>query len=159
MALKIGDKKDFSAGIMFIVMGTFFAIIAAGIPLFNIPGSYPMGSAVRMGPAYFPTVLGWILTALGLIVVGRSFFLQGEAPRKTNWRPLAFVLGAVAAFGFLLDKGGLIVASFTLMFISGMGGWDFRWKEQLVNAVAMTAVNVGIFYYGLALPFKLWPWS
>ena len=39
------------------------------------------------------------------------------------------------------------------------GGWDFRWKEQLINAIVMTAANVSIFYYGLGLPFKLFPWS
>ena len=150
MALKIGDKKDFCAGIMYIALGSFFALWAQ---------NYPMGSAVRMGPAYFPTVLGWILAALGLIVLGRSFFLHGEAMRKTNFRPLAFVLGSVFAFGFLLGTAGLVVASFALMFISGMGGWDFRWKEQLINAVVMTAVNVGVFYYALGLPFKLYPWS
>jgi hypothetical protein len=45
------------------------------------------------------------------------------------------------------------------MILSALGGWDFRWKEQLVNAVFLTAMNVGVFYYGLGLPFKLWPWS
>ena len=150
MALKIGDKKDFSAGIMYIIMGGFFALWAQ---------NYPMGTAVRMGPAYFPTMLGWILVALGLIVLIRSFYLHGETPRKTNWRTLAFIIGSVFVFGFLLDRGGLIVASFALMYISSMGGWDFRWKEQLINAVLMTAVNVGIFYYALGLPFKLYPWS
>jgi hypothetical protein len=151
MAFKDRDKKDYYAGIMFICIGGFFALFAQ---------NYPMGTAVRMGPAYFPTMLGWLLVGLGLIVFFRSFYLPGkEAPRKTNWRPLAFILGAVVAFAFLLDRAGLVIASFTLMFLCGMGGWDFRWKEQLVNAVGMTAVNVGIFHYGLALPFKLFPWS
>ena len=151
MALKIGDKKDFCAGIMFILMGTFFALWA---------GNYPLGTAVRMGPAYFPTVLGWILAALGVIVLGRSFFLESDEPmRATNYRPLLLILSSVFLFGFLLGTAGLVVASFALMFVSATGGWDFRWKEQLINAVVMTAVNVGIFYYGLALPFKLFPWS
>ena len=150
MALKIGDKKDFSAGIMFIALGGFFALWA---------GNYPMGTAVRMGPAYFPTVLGWILAGLGVIVFGRSFFLQGEEMRKTNLRPLLFILGSVFVFGFLLDKAGLAAASFAIMFVSAMGGWDFRWKEQLINAVVMTSANVAIFFYGLGLPFKLFPWS
>ncbi len=150
MALQITDKKDFAAGVMYITLGAFFALWA---------GNYPMGSAVRMGPAYFPTVLGWILATLGLVLFVRSFFLHGEAPRKTNYRPLAFVLGAVVLFGFLLNTAGLVIASFALMFIASLGGWDFRWKEQLINSVAMTAVNVSIFYYGLGLPFKLFPWS
>ena len=151
MALKIGDKKDFSAGVMFIALGAFFALWA---------GNYPMGTAVRMGPAYFPTVLGWILAALGVIVLGRSFFLQSDEPmRATNFRPLLLVLGAVFLFGFLLGTAGLVVASFALVFVSATGGWDFRWKEQLINAIVMTAANVSIFYYGLGLPFKLFPWS
>ena len=158
MAFKDREQKDFNAGIMYIIIGAFFAIIAAGVPLFDIPG-YPMGTAVRMGPAYFPTVLGWILAGLGLIVLVRSFFLRGERLPKTNWRPLVFILGSVFAFAFLLGTAGLVVASFALMFISGLGGWDFRWKEQLVNAVLMTATNVGVFYYALGLPFKLFPWS
>lgn len=151
MAFHDRDKKDFNAGILYIILGGFFALFAQ---------NYPMGSAVRMGPAYFPTVLGWLLAGLGLIVFIRSFFLHGAAaPRATNWRPLLLILTAVVVFGFLLDKGGLVVASFALMFISAVGGHEFFWKEQLVNAVVMTAVNVGIFYYALALPFKLFPWS
>ena len=151
MALKIRGMKDLSAGLMFIVVGGMFAIGA---------NQYPMGTAVRMGPAYFPSVLGWILVALGLIVFVRSFYMDDdEVMRKTNYRPLLLVIGAVFVFAFLLDKAGLVIASFALMFISALGGWDFKWKEQLINAVFMTAVNVGIFYYGLGLPFKLFPWS
>ena len=151
MAFKDRDKKDYCAGILYIILGGFFALFAQ---------NYPMGSAVRMGPAYFPTVLGWMLAVLGLVVFVRSFFLHGkEAPRKTNWRPLLFILASVTVFGFLLDRAGMVVASFVLMLICGFGGWDFRWKEQLANAVFMTSVNVAVFYYGLALPFKLFPWS
>jgi hypothetical protein len=151
MALKIRSMKDFSAGLMFIVVGSMFAIGA---------NQYPMGTAVRMGPAYFPSVLGWILVVLGLIVFGRSFYTEDEeAIRKTSYRPLILIVGSVFVFGFLLDTAGLVAASFSLMFISALGGWDFRWKEQVVNSVVMTAMIVGMFYYGLGLPFKLFPWS
>ena len=150
MAFRDRDKKDFNAGILYIVLGGFFALFAQ---------NYPMGTAVRMGPAYFPTVLGWLLAGLGLIIVVRSFFAHGDEPSPTHWRPLGLILLSVVAFGFLLDHAGMIVASFALMTICGMGGWDWRWKEQLINAVFMTGVNVAIFYYGLSLPFNLFPWS
>lgn len=150
MAFHDRDKKDFNTGVLYIVIGGFFALWAS---------NYPIGSAVRMGPAYFPTVLGWMLAALGLIVFIRAFFLRGEAPRKTNWRPLTFILASVVVFAFLLEKAGMIISSFVMMLICGFGGWDFRWKEQVISAVFMTAVNVAVFYYGLALPFKLFPWS
>jgi hypothetical protein len=150
MAFHNRDRKDFDAGLMFIGIGAFFAIGAQ---------YYPMGTAVRMGPAYFPTILGWLLMALGVIVFIRSFFVHGEPLPNTNYRPLILIIGSVVAFGLLLDKAGLAVASLVVMIIAAMGGWDFRWKEQLVNAVFLTALNIGVFYYGLGLPFKLWPWS
>jgi hypothetical protein len=150
MAFRNRDRKDFNAGIMFMGIGAFFAIGAR---------SYPIGSAVRMGPAYFPTMLGWILVGLGLIIFIRAFFMPGEPLTKTNLRPLVFILVSVAGFGLLLETTGLAVASLVVMVISAMGGWDFRWKEQLVNAVFLAALNIGTFYYGLGLPFKLWPWS
>ena len=151
MAFHNRDRKDFNAGLMFIAIGGFFWIFAS---------NYPMGSAVRMGPAYFPTMLGALLVGLGAIVFFRSFFVHGnEIPSKTHWRQLVFILGSVVIFGFLLDRAGMVISSFVLMLICGFGGWDFRWKEQLITAVGMAAANVGIFHYGLGLPFKLFPWS
>ena len=151
MAFRDRDRKDFNAGVMYIGIGAFFAGFAT---------NYPMGTAVRMGPAYFPSILGGLLCLLGLILVFRSFFMHGgELPTKTHWRPLMFILGAACLFGFLIGPAGLVVASMAMMLLGAMGGWDFRWKQQVVNSVVMTAACTGIFYYGLGLPFKLFPWS
>ena len=151
MAFRDRDRKDFNAGIMYIAIGAFFAGFAT---------NYPMGSAVRMGPAYFPTILGAMLVTLGLLLVFRSFFMHGgERPSKTHWQPLVGILGAVLLFAFLIDRTGLILASAVTMVACSLGGWDFKWKEQVVNSVVMTAAVVGIFYFGLGLPFRLFPWS
>lgn len=151
MAFRNRDRKDFNAGVMYIVLGAFFALYAK---------NYPMGTAVRMGPAYFPTVLGWMLVALGAILFVRSLFEhEKEAPTKTHWRPLVAILGAVVLFGVLIGPAGLVLASAVMMIAGSFGGWDFRWKEQLINAIVMTVACAGIFFYGLGLPFKLFPWS
>ena len=151
MAFRDRDRKDFNAGILYVAIGGFFAGFAT---------NYPMGSAVRMGPAYFPTILGVMLVMLGLVLVFRSFFMQdGERPTKTHWQPLLGVLGAVLVFAFLIDRVGLIATSALTMVVCSLGGWDFRWKEQVVNSVVMTSACVGIFYFGLGLPFRLFPWS
>ncbi len=151
MAFHNRDRKDFNAGIMYIAIGGFFAGFAT---------NYPMGTAVRMGPAYFPSILGALLGLLGLILVVRAFFVHDtERPSKTHWRQLGFILGAACLFGFLIGPAGLVVASAVMMLVGAMGGWDFRWKEQIINAVIMTVTCTGIFYYGLGLPFKLFPWS
>lgn len=152
MALKIKSKKDFNAGLMFIAIGLVFALGA-----FN----YPMGSALRMGPAYFPSVLGWMLVVLGVIVFFDSFFLTEVDPRPTKWRGLFWILGSVMVFGWLVGplNGGLVAACLALMMMSAYGGTEFRWKEATISGVLLTAASVGIFYYGLGLPFRLWPWS
>ena len=43
--------------------------------------NYPMGSAVRMGPAYFPTVLGGLLAVLGAMVL---FLWTRSLPQKNK---------------------------------------------------------------------------
>jgi hypothetical protein len=151
MAFHNRDKKDFNAGVMYIVIGGFFAGFAL---------NYPMGTAVRMGPAYFPTILGGILIFLGLILAFRSFAANdAEPPTRIHWRPLLCIIGAACLFAALIGPLGMVIASAVMMLLGGFGGWDFRWKEQLIGMIVMPAVCVGIFYYGLGLPFKLFPWS
>jgi len=151
MAFHNRDRKDFNAGVMYIVIGGFFAGFAT---------NYPMGTAVRMGPAYFPTILGVLLGLLGVILVVRSFAPHNEEPpSRTHWRPLLCIIGAACLFAVLIGTAGMVIASAVMMLVGAFGGWDFRWKEQLTGMVVMPAVCVGIFYYGLGLPFKLFPWS
>jgi hypothetical protein len=151
MAFQNRDRKDFNAGIMYIAIGGFFAGFAM---------NYPMGTAVRMGPAYFPTILGGLLIVLGLILFFRSFGQHNEEPpSKTHWRPLICIIGAACLFAALIGPAGMVLASAVMMLLGAFGGWDFRWKEQLIGMIVMPAVCVGIFHYGLGLPFKLFPWS
>ena len=150
--MQIKSKKDFCAGLMFVGIGLVFAIGA-----FN----YPMGSAMRMGPAYFPSVLGWLLVILGGIVFFDSFFITDALPRPMKYRGLAWILGSIMAFGAIVEPlhGGLVLACLALMIMSAYGGHEFHWKEAIINGVFMTAICVGTFYYALGLPFRLWPWS
>ena len=99
MAFHNRDRKDFNAGIMYVVIGGFFAGFAT---------NYPMGTAVRMGPAYFPTILGALLIFLGLILLFRSFgATDAELPTKTHWRPLLCIIGAACLFAFLIGTAGM----------------------------------------------------
>jgi hypothetical protein len=83
--MRIKSGKDFWAGIMFIAFGAAFMTVSR---------NYPMGSALRMGPAYFPTVLGGLMAVLGAIVLFRSFVSKLESPLKIiEFRPLMLVLG------------------------------------------------------------------
>jgi len=101
--MKIANGKDFWAGLMFTAFGLGFMIIAQ---------DYAMGTAVRMGPAYFPTALGGILAVLGGVILFRSFVSKIENPLKVFpfrwWAVVAgLILGAVAYYTQSLDKMGV----------------------------------------------------
>jgi len=156
--VNIRSKKDLYAGLMFIAFGAIFVAVANGW----IAGQgYPMGTAVRMGPAYFPTILGAILLVLGLIIASRGFFIDDEAPRKTQWRIMGLVLLAVGLFGVIIGplNWGAVAASAVCIFVAASAGHEFNWKEAVVEAILLSIFVVLVFYYGLGLPFKIWPWS
>ena len=98
----IKNGKDFWAGLMFLAFGLGFAVVSQ---------SYSMGSSVRMGPAYFPTMLGGFLGVLGAIIFLRSFASKNINPLKVfTFRPINFVIGvvvAVVAF-YIKGTGGLV---------------------------------------------------
>jgi hypothetical protein len=148
----IKSKKDLYAGLMFISIGAFFALWAT---------NYPMGTAVRMGPAYFPTILGALLAMLGLIITIRGFTSPDEDPRPTQLKPLLLINGAAVVFGLLIDplKIGFVGAVIVSVIVCASGGYEFKWKEAVIEAIVLIVVCYGAFVYGLGLPFRLFPWS
>jgi hypothetical protein len=147
--MKIKSPQDFWAGLMFIGFGLFFAVVA----LVN----YQMGSAVRMGPAYFPTVLGGMLAVLGAIVMFNSFIVTGAKVAKFHFRPLLFVMASSLAFAYLLKPLGLVLATIALIFVSAYGGHEFKWKEVAILSAVLVVLSVVVFVKGLTLPFPICP--
>jgi len=147
--MKIKSPKDFWSGVMFIVSGLFFAVWAKEF--------YQMGTAVRMGPAYFPFVLGGLLTALGLIVLLGSLATQGPPVPKFHFRPLVLITVAIVLYGYLMKPLGLVLATAALVYVSALGGHEFKWKEVTVLFVLLIIFSVLVFVKGLTLPFPLWP--
>jgi hypothetical protein len=164
MSVKIKSQQDWWAGWMFIAFGLFFVVVAMGTPEFVdrivggrlIPG-YQMGSSVRMGPAYFPVVLGGLLAFLGLLLLFDSLAEEGPKVAKFHFRPLLFVMASSLAFAYLLKPLGLVLASIALVFISAFGGHEFKWKEVALLSVALVVFSVLVFVKGLTLPFPICP--
>ena len=146
--MKIKSQKDFWAGLLFIFFGLFFLYVAR---------NYQMGSAVRMGPAYFPTVLGGMLAVLGAIVLLQSVILQGPKIPKMSFKPIFFVSLALILFGYLLKPLGFVLSLIILIFVSAFGGHEFKTKEVCILAVVLIFFSVLVFVKGLTLPFSLWP--
>ena len=147
--MKIKSPKDFWSGVMFIGTGLFFLLWA----IYN----YQMGTAVRMGPAYFPTVLGGLLAVLGLIVLAESFAMRGPKVPAFAFRPLILISLACVAYGYLMKPLGLVAATAALVFISAFGGHEFKWKEVAVLFVLLILFSWLVFVKGLTLPFPMWP--
>jgi Tripartite tricarboxylate transporter TctB family len=155
----LASQKDFFSGLMFTAVGASFALGAR---------SYEVGDAARMGPGYFPLMLGIILAVLGVIVTVQSFTKGGPGGDKIGafaWRPLGFVLGANLAFGALLvglpsfgvPAFGLIVAIYALVIIASLAQPGFRLKSTLVLATVLAVGSYLAFVKLLNLQFPVWP--
>jgi hypothetical protein len=146
----IRHQKDFWTGIIFLFFGLSAVIIGM---------DYPMGSAGRMGPAYFPTVLGYLLAFIGVIGIIRSFVRHGEKVGKFYIKELVLILVAVLLFGILMRGAGLVPAALVLIVMSAYASPKFVWKEALLLAVGLAVFAVAVFVKLLGLPMPiLGPW-
>jgi hypothetical protein len=116
-----------------------------------------MGTAARMGPGYFPRVLGLLLSALGAVLVLRSFRLQGAPLSFPTIRPAAIVLASVLLFGLTVTWAGLVAATAAMVLLASAASHDYRWKESVVAALVLAAFVVVAFRYGLQLQLPAWP--
>ncbi|HEX5865502.1 MAG TPA: tripartite tricarboxylate transporter TctB family protein [Casimicrobiaceae bacterium] len=146
--MKIGAPKDFWSGLMFIAFAAV-AMLAAG--------GYSLGSVGKMGPGYFPLMLGYVLALIGVILVARSFVIDGERMGKLSIAPLAIVALAVCLFAFSIETLGLVIALATVTVVSALASKEFRPIETGLLAAALAAFAAGIFVYGLRLPLPIWP--
>jgi putative tricarboxylic transport membrane protein len=146
--MKATRSKDFWAGLMFILFGLGFMFVAR---------DYSMGTAVRMGPSYFPTLLGGVLTVVGAVIGGQSLIAAGEKLGHFALGPVVLVLVSVVLFAVTLRPLGLIGATLLLIFIGAFGGSEFKWREVAIVYLVLIVFSIAAFYYGLGLPFPLWP--
>ena len=145
---KIRHPKDLAAGLMFMGFGVFDLVIASG---------YPLGTAARMGPGYFPRILGILLIIFGAILALRSLKLEGAPIRFGSPIPALIVLGAVVLFGIIVPKTGLVIATLVLIMIASSASPEFRWKEALISGAVLATLSVLGFVWGLGLQFSVWP--
>jgi hypothetical protein len=120
---------------------------------------YAMGSAGRMGPAYFPTMLGALLAVIGLIGIIRSFIVVGEPIGRFYMKELLMILAAILLFGILMRGAGLVPAIVVLIFLSAYAGPKFSVKETFFLAAGLAIFAVVVFVKLLGLPMAAFgPW-
>ncbi|HXF67226.1 MAG TPA: tripartite tricarboxylate transporter TctB family protein [Burkholderiales bacterium] len=143
---ELRNNKDFLAGLL---------MIGVGAGAFYMALDYPFGSALRMGPGYFPRVLAAILVAFGIFVLIRGILTGEKVQGAWGWKPLAFVVASLVVFGWTMDRFGFVPALVAMFFICTLGGPEFRLKEVVVLTVVMSLFAIGVFIYGLGMPYPL----
>lgn len=143
----IHSIKDFWAGLIYL----FF-----GISAIWIARDYAMGTAVKMGPGYFPSLLGAILIIIGLISVTRSFVVEGTPIGRLAIKGLSLIVAAVLLFGFILKSLGLALGLPLLIVISAMASIEFRWWPTIALAIGLTLFCIFVFLKGLGIPLPIW---
>lgn len=157
--MRITSQRDFYSGLLFAVVGAVFAWGAS---------TYEIGTAARMGPGYFPRLLGILTAALGLIVMLKSVVVRSEDDGPIGawaWKPLFLIIAANLAIGVMLGglpalrlpALGLILGIYALTFIASLAGDDFRAKEVFLLGTVLAVMS----YLGcvvlLKLQFQVWP--
>jgi hypothetical protein len=140
------NNRDFFAGLFYIVLGAIGMWMAR---------DYPFGSALRMGPGYFPSVLGGMMIAFGIAVMLMGIKNNEKIKPGFSWRALIVLPIATVAFGVTMEHAGFIPALALLIPISAAASKEFNWIEVGLLTVGLTIMSLAIFIWGLGLPYVM----
>jgi hypothetical protein len=146
MKLTVRDSGGFVAGLLFLSVGLAAIWIASG---------YAIGTALHMGPGYFPVAVGALLILVGGVSVLRALVMTTTGTEALALRPLLIISSAVVVFASAIDRIGLVPSVFVSALLACTAGPKPRVLEACAIAAALSVMAAGIFYYGLKLPFSL----
>jgi hypothetical protein len=140
------NNRDFLAGLFYILIGASGWYMAL---------DYPFGSALRMGPGYFPIVLSVTMIVFGVVIMLMG--VKNNVQLKGTWsiRALIVLPIATAVFGWMMEEAGFIPAMAVLIPLSAASGREFNWKEIALLTIGLTILCTIMFIWGLGLPYPL----
>jgi hypothetical protein len=142
------DTHDLVGGGLMTAIGLFFALHG---------GAYDFGTTARMGPGYFPVVLGWTLTALGLLIALPAWWRRGSAI-AVDWSSLFWCVLGLLVFAFTLHWLGVVVAAFVTA-LTSLTPTAMAWRTRLTVCAVVALLTTLIFPIGLQMVLPIWPWS
>jgi hypothetical protein len=145
-SMMIRNTKDFCTGLIYVFFGSSAVLLAR---------DYGMGTALRMGAGYFPTVLGALLTLIGIVSLIRSFITPGSPIGGLAFKGLLLVVGSTLVFGLIIRGAGLAIALPVLVIVSAYASVHFRWGLSLALAAGLTLFCVLVFLKGLGVPLPI----
>ena len=144
------DVKDVIAGGLLALFGVFVGLYASS--------HYPMGTLREIGPGMFPAGLGYILAAIGLVILIPALRRRPVHGEPLEWQSLATVMGSVAVFALLVRPFGLVPAIVTLTVVSSYADARLGFIKALGLGIALTVIATMIFRVTLGTPFPLFRW-
>ena len=146
MKLTLANNKDVWAGLLLIAIGAAAIFVAR---------NYPFGTALRMGPGFFPVMLGGLLIAFGLAVLAIGLRKGESMTGSWSLRALIILPLSLILFGLLMEYAGFVPAMLVLIVGSATASTEFRFLEVLLFAAGLTALSVAVFVWALGLPYPL----
>lgn len=144
------DQQDLIGGALLFALGVFVALYSQ---------RYDFGTPSRMGPGYFPHILGWLLAGLGVLVALPAWFRRRSAALDIQWKNAAFVIGAIVLFALTLKPLGIVLATFASAFVATLAEDEITWPGRVAVSAGVALVTVAIFIWGLSMVLPLWPFG
>jgi hypothetical protein len=145
--LRVKSPQNLGAAVIFIGLALIGLIFGRDLSF---------GSAAKMGPGFFPTILSLLILCIGLLNVARALTIEGPAIERPHWRPLTFVCAAMMIFGLAINYIGLALSAALLTFLAAGARSDTRWGETAGLAVVLAIFSVLLFVYGLGQSMPAW---
>jgi hypothetical protein len=148
--VQLRNHRDLWAGLMFAVIGIIFMILSK---------QYSIGTSAKMGPGYFPMVLGGLMTLFGVIIALGAFSGKAQMLKLSpvGWREFILLLASVAVFAIALPRLGMVISVALLIMISAIASHEFKLRDTLISIVVLVLLAYGMFVKGLELQFPVWP--
>jgi phosphoglycerol transferase MdoB-like AlkP superfamily enzyme len=147
--LRDKDVRDIIGGLGLSAVGLFAVLYGQ---------RYDFGDLNRMGPGYFPVVLGLLLAGLGVLIALPAFFRRGEGV-TVAWKTFGLVMASLVVFAFTLKLLGLVLASALAVLVASLADNAPGWKWRLATATGIALVTWVVFKLGLSMVLPSWPWS
>lgn len=149
--MKFSQQRDYYAGALVMLLGAGAAVVGS---------RYELGSLRRMGPGFFPTVLGILLAFIGVLIAGSASLKaeptsHEEPSLRPDWRGWFCIVAGAGLFIGLAARAGLVPATMACVFVAAMGDRSNRWYEALLLAAGVTIFGTLLFSYVLRVQIPM----
>jgi hypothetical protein len=145
--VRVKSPQDLGAGAVFALIGV------AGL---YFGRELAFGTAARMGPGYFPTLLSILILAIGIIVAIRGLTTEGPPIEPVQLRPIAMIIAAILIFGVLIGVVGLALTALLLTVFAAYARREVKLTETILLGAGLAAFTVAVFVYLLGQPLPAW---